>query len=196
MAIVQRAVGKGVAEVAEGGGGRVGAGVGQLGNQGRRQAAGGGVVVRAAGGGVEVAQRMDSAGGQQVLQAGQRVSEHVVAGARRGRDRLARHLLLEPRLTPLGPQQREAFFHGGNAVRPYCAVAVGPLQVARLAGHPVGGERQVQEAHVLGQLEGQARIVADHLRADGEGTEAAALVVEPVRHLGAPVADVLGGIQQ
>ena len=32
-----------------------------------------------------------------------------MAGARRGRDRLARDLLLEHRLALLGPQQREAF---------------------------------------------------------------------------------------
>ena len=54
----------------------------------------------------------------------------------------------------------------------------------------------MQKAEVLGQLEGEARIASYHPRADDEGTETAAPVVEPVRHLGTPVADVLSRIQQ
>ena len=144
----------------------------------------------------QITQGVDRARGQQVLDAGERVPGKVVGAGGNSVQVPRVHLGLVEPLAVEGPQQRHRLRRRHQAPGPLAAMAQGPLQVALLPRHPVGCEGDVEEAEVLGQLEGLAVVVGHAAGADAVADEGVPRVVVPRRDLGHPVADVLGGIRQ
>ena len=144
----------------------------------------------------QIAQGVDGARGQQVLDAGEPVPGKAVGTGREALQAPGLYLAFVESLPVEGPEQRHRVRRRDQALGPLAAMAQGPLQVALLPRHPVSGDGDVEEAEVLGQLMGVRFAVGHAAGADAVADEGVPRVVVPRRDLRHPVADVLGGIRQ
>lgn len=193
---VEAGVREGPAVVAQSGSRRIVVGVVEAGNERLHDPPGGLSKDLLGGQQPQISQGVDGARGQQVLDAGERVPWKVVGAGRDAPQAPGVDLGFVEPLAVEGPQQRHRIRRRDQAPGPLAAMAQGPLQVALLARHPVGGEGDVEKAEVLGQLERFALPVGHPAGADAVADEGVPRVVVPRRDLGHPVADVLGGIRQ